>query len=84
MQMFVCIIEIFLKIMIAELVSIFILAVFVGVDLNGVIGEVDELVLSVAQLILITAGSNVPLVVPVALRLAVLHKASCTNRESSI
>ena len=84
MQIFVCIIEIFLKIMIAELVSIFILAVFVGVDLNGVIGEVDELVLSVAQLILITTGSNVPLVVPVTLRLAVLHMTLCTNRERSI
>ena len=84
MQIFLCIIKIFLKIMIAELVSIFILAVFVGVDLNGVIGEVDELVLSVAQLILITTGSNVPLVVPVTLRLAVLHNRSSTNRERSI
>jgi hypothetical protein len=56
---------------VAELVSVLILAVFVGVDLDGVIREVDELILRVSQLKFVAACSDVPLLVPVALDLAV-------------
>jgi hypothetical protein len=72
-QMFVCVVEIFLEVVVAEFVAVLVLAVLVGVDLYGVVGEMDELVLGVAQLKFVAAGSDVALLVPVTLRLAVLR-----------
>ena len=64
-------IEVLLEVVVAELVAILILAVLVAVDLDGIVGEVDELVVGVAQLELVAAGADVALVVPVAAHLAV-------------
>ena len=36
--------KIFVEVMIAEFVPIFVLSIFFRVDLDGVVGEVDELV----------------------------------------
>lgn len=84
MQMFVCVIEIFLEVVVAEFVAVLVLAVLIGVDLNGVVGEMDELVLGVAELKFVAAGSDVALLVPVTFRLAVLHYIFSTNLESSM
>lgn len=56
---------------VAKLISIFVLAIFVRVDLYGIIRQVDKLVLSVAQLKFIATSPDIPLLVPVAFDLSV-------------
>lgn len=57
--------------MVAQLIAIFILPILVAVDLNGIIGEMHELILAFSQLKLVTTRPNVSLVVPVAFDLSV-------------
>lgn len=83
-MVFLRIVKIFLEVVVAELVSVLIFAVFVGVDLYGVVGEVDELILGIVELELIAAGSDISLIVPVSFDLAILYKPKCTNRHSSM
>jgi hypothetical protein len=73
-MIFLRMIEIFLEIMIAEFVSILILAVLVAIDLDGIIGEMYELVLRIVELVFIATRSDVPLLVPISLDLAVLYR----------
>lgn len=68
------VVQILLEIMVAEFVAILILAILIAVDLDSVIGEMDELVVCILYLILIAAGSNVALVVPVSLCFAILSQ----------
>lgn len=44
-EMFLRVIKVFLEVMIAEFISIFIFTVLITVYLDGVIGEMDELVI---------------------------------------
>lgn len=77
-------VKIFLKVLVAQFVSIFILAILFGVDLNGVICQVNEIIGGVFQMILVTAGSDIPLTVPVTLDGAILHRGNNTNFTRSI
>ena len=53
--------------MVVELVAVLVLAVSFALLLNGVVGQVDELVLCVVCVVVVTASSDVPLLVPVTL-----------------
>jgi len=50
-----------------KFVAILIFSVFLWVDLDSIIGKMNKLVISFAQLKLETAGTNIALVVPIAL-----------------
>lgn len=65
-------IEILLKVLIAELVSLFILPVFLGVSLDGIVSEVNELVLCIVELELKAARSNVSLFIPISPKFTIL------------
>lgn len=66
-MMMLLIIKIFLKIMKAKLISIFILSVFVTIDLNCIIGEMDKLIRRVIQLKLVATCPNISFIIPVPL-----------------
>lgn len=46
-EVFLRVIKVFLEVVIAKLVSVFILAVLLAVDLNGIVGEMNELVVRI-------------------------------------
>lgn len=73
-EMFLRAIEVLLEMVIAQLIAILILPIFLAVDLDGVIGEMDELVVRFSELELIATGADVALVVPISSRFAVLNK----------
>jgi hypothetical protein len=84
MMILLCEIKVFLEVMVAELVAILILAVLVAVDLYGVIGEMYKLIFCITELELVAAGSNITLVVPVSLSLAILSRKKVTKRTKSM
>ena len=53
--------------MVVELVAVLVLTVSLALLLNGVVGQVDKLVLCIVCVVVVTASSDVPLLVPVAL-----------------
>lgn len=80
----VVLVEVFLEVMVAQFVAVLVLAVFVAVDLDGVVGEMNELVGGIVQLVLKAAGPNVALVVPIPLDRPVLSYSQSTSRTSSM
>jgi hypothetical protein len=68
------VVEVLLEVVVAELVSILVFAVFIRVYLDCVISQVDELVLSVIQLEFVATRTDISLIVPVTLNLAILDK----------
>lgn len=60
---------------IAQLIAILILPIFLTVDLDGVIGEMNKLVVRLTQLELVATGADVALIVPVSSCLAVLNRS---------
>jgi hypothetical protein len=54
-----------------KLITIFVLAVFLGVDLDGIIGQMNKLVVSLAELKLQTTSTNISLAVPITFYFAV-------------
>jgi hypothetical protein len=78
------IVQIFLEIMITELIAVFIFAVLIAIDLNGIICQVYKLIIRILYLIFITTCSDIALVVPIALSLAILNNSYHTSRTSSM
>ena len=70
--------------MVAEFVAIFVLAVLLALLLNGIVGEMDELVGGVLGVVLEAACADVPLIVPVSLDLAILNVRIGTSRVRSM
>ena len=70
--------------MVAQLIPIFIFAISIAVDLNGIICQVDEVVLGVLELIVVATRPDVPLAIPVPLDRAILHHIKSTRRTSSM
>lgn len=60
---------------VAQLIAILILPIFLAVDLDGVIGEMDKLVVRFTQLELVATGADVALIVPISSCLAVLNRS---------
>lgn len=60
---------------VAQLIAILILPIFLAVDLDGVIGEMDKLVVRLTQLELVATGADVALIVPISSCLAVLNRS---------
>lgn len=58
--------DIFLKFLNGDFVVIFKLAIFLPFLLNSVVGEVDQFVIQVFQVVLLAGGSHVTLLVPVS------------------
>ena len=70
--------------MVAELITIFILPIFVRVDLYSIISEMYELIVGVWSLVFIATRSDVALIVPIAFCCAILYKKKCTRRTNSM
>ncbi len=47
-MIFLSVIEVFLKVVVAKFVSVLILTVLIGINLDGIISEVDELILCIS------------------------------------
>ena len=71
---FMLLIKIFLKIGIAQFISIFILSIFITMDLNSVVGQMDIFIVCVIELIFVTTGADIAFIIPVAFYEAVLSK----------
>ena len=78
------IVQIFLEIMITELVAVFIFAILIAIDLNGIICQVYKLIIRILYLIFIATCSDIALAVPITLSLAILNNLYHTSRTSSM
>lgn len=81
---FAGLVQILLELLVAEFVAVLVLAILIGVDLDGVVGEVDALVDRVLELVLVATGPDISFFVPVSFEASVLNRAGSTRRTSSI
>ena len=72
-------VEIPLKVVIVELVAVLILAIPLTLLLDRIVGQMYELVLGVVGVVVVAAGPDVPLLVPVPLYSAVLTQLTLTS-----
>ena len=78
------VIQILLEVVIAQFIAILILPILIAIHLNGIVSEMNKLIIGVLYLVLITTGTNVTLVTPISLYFAILTKQRCTNLTRSM
>lgn len=59
--------NVFFEVLVGDLIEIFELAIVISFLLNGIVGEVDVLVVEMFEVVLFAGGANIALLVPVAL-----------------
>jgi len=64
-------VKISLKLVVAELVTWLVLTVIVSILLDGIVGQVDQVVIEILQIVLVAACTDVTLLVPEGLEIAV-------------
>jgi hypothetical protein len=64
-------IQVFLEVLVAQFIALLEPPIVIGVFLNGIIGEMDQVISTILDVVLIRGCSNVTLFIPITLKHAI-------------